>query len=254
MKNFLIAFITVVVISLIFGIGKLGSEKSSNWNVPRSVNVSGEFRAKVSPDIYVANFQIHLIEAEKELALQELEKKRTALYQLAAAENIDKKNISAQSVSANKQWKWIDGAQTEVGYSAVQSFSIEFQTPESATAFIRAAASIADLELTIIQPKIKDIQTKEKELLAKALQNALEKAEFLAEAAHTTCGKVLNISESNVHLTNDFSPFYEARAVNQQMPMRARLSKAEAAANGGGDDFAQKIEVSATIQVSVELK
>lgn len=215
----------------------------TNSEVPKTIKVSGSHKETITPDLYKCHLFIKQNAVEKETAIKALEQTRAELYQIVKKANLPDSSIKPESISVRKQQKWENGVSQDIGFIAEQSFVISISEKQKTSDFIKAFASLNDIELRYIEPLLSNPEKTKNEISAKALDLAMKKAESLAESINAKIGKPIQISEEN---------FQEPRFHSFS------LAKNSVTAYGReqslGDDFSTSIEMESTIFLTVELK
>lgn len=210
-----------------------------------TITISGEGKVTAIPDI--ATVSIGLTTEKKEVADAQKEntEKINAIIKALKDLKIEAKDIETSSYSIYPKYDYTESGQKLLGYEVSQQLTVKIRDLNNAGAVLAKAGELGanqagGLEFTIDEP-----ETLRQEAREKALKNAKEKAEALAEISGVKLGKIVSFSESS----NGIEPTYYSRYDSM---------KAISAESGGGmpspDIQSGSIEINVYATVVYEIK
>lgn len=197
---------TIIVLLAMFGvIGFLGAtiaKEVKNYQYigrPTAerdiIAISGEGRVTGIPDI--ATIQVGLITEKSDVktAQKENTDKLNRLIETLKKMEVEDKDIQTSYYNIYPQYDWTDGKQVLRGYQVSQGVSIKIRNLSKVGDMLGAAGEGGANQVSGLTFNIDDPEKLRQEARLKALENAKEKAEALAEAAGVKLGKVVSFSE-----------------------------------------------------------
>jgi uncharacterized protein len=201
--------ITAVVVAILVGLVSLiliflSPLKSVNWGKvslqpSQTVTVSGE--AKTQQKNQTARFSagVNSIYDDKDKAIQEVNQKMQALIDAVKGFGIPQEDIKTQNISVyqSEEMYYDSGTQKSRPGQWRVSNSIEIKLKDITRATALSEILSSSGATTIYGPdfSIDDTDEASKELLQKAIDNAREKAEIMANASNKNLGEVLSVNE-----------------------------------------------------------
>lgn len=205
------------------------------------LSVTGEGRATGSPDVAEVTLGVSHEAASVAEARGRAAEAMTAMIEALKANDVDEKDIQTTVFNIEPQYDFEDGRQRLRGYRATNIVTAKIRdidrTGEVIDAAVTAggdAAQVQSLRFTIDDPA--DLQN---EARRRAMENAREKAEVLADAGGVELGDVVSVSES----ISGFPP---------PIPFAAR--EVQAPATGETPIQPGELEVVVTVTVLYELR
>ncbi len=220
-------------------LGMVLSTKAQNIDLRRKIEVSGTAETEVTPDIiYISISLREYIDGKKKMEIEELEKQlQTAVLKAG----IPKENFTINNISAyNYTWD----RKKNPDFKASKQYRIKVSDLNKWNQIINSVDSRAVQYSNIDGYDHSRMEEFKKDLKIKALQNARDKAVYLAEAIAEKVGSALEINESG----NELYP--------QPMVRTSMLLKTDAAMETEpmpDIDF-KKIKLMAQIRAVFELK
>jgi len=192
-------FITISTILFLF----TSQNSFADDNKPATISLSGTGSVSIAPDMAIVSFGVVKEAKTARLALDENNKAMASVLTAMEENGIDKKDL--QTSGFNIQPKYFypkrksNGEQPSpeiTGYRVSNNLTIRIRELEK-------AGEILDLSVTLginsggnIQFTNEDTSSMLKEARSKAVTDAVEKAQTLAQAANVELGDILNISEN----------------------------------------------------------
>ena len=202
----------------------------------RMITVSGTAEEKFAPDQAIVSASLVSRDRDLNVAKQDNDKMVERIVMMIRDFKIPKEKISAANVNISPEYTYEHGKQQFKGYVVNRYLSI---TVDELAIHERVLSALIDAKVDQVhgvQFSIADYEGKAKNVRVKAVKNAREKAEVLANAAGAKIGPVLIINTGG--------------AVSQPPVMYARATMMDAAAEEKSS-VAPSLPGQTTIQESV---
>ena len=176
----------------------------------RSISIMGEGKVTGIPD--VANIQLgYSIEKKTVAAAQKdnTDKMNAVIEKLKKDFKIETKDIQTANYYIAPQYDWANGKQTLRSYLVSQNLDVKVRNMDLVSKIIEAAGTIGLNQVGNLAFAIDDPEKLREQARAKALEQAKQKAETLANVVGVKLGKVISFSESS----NNQLPIYYDKAV-----------------------------------------
>jgi len=208
MKKRLVAIIFLALVILSVGaIGcteYFGSEESSIDSSIVSqqsigIHVTGTGKISVVPDVAVLSLGVQAQKNTVAEAQQEAADAMDAIMAVLDDYNIDEEDIQTQQLSIQPVYRWDDGEQTLLGYSATNTLSVKIRDIDDTGDIIDAAAAAAGdyLRINNISFTVDEQETYLEDVREEAMKDAEVKAKQLADLGDVKLGKPIYIAESD---------------------------------------------------------
>ena len=197
---------TVVVILVMLGLlSVLGTVVAKNMKSYQyigkptaerdTIAISGQGKITSIPDI--ASVEVGLLTEKKDVksAQKENTEKMNRLIANLKSLGVESKDIQTSYYNIYPQYDWPDGKQVLRGYQVNQGVSVKIRNLEKIGDVLAAAGENSANQVSGLSFNIDDPETLRQEARVKALENAKEKAEALAEVAGVKLGKIVSFSE-----------------------------------------------------------
>jgi len=168
-----------------------------------SISIMGEGKVVAVPDI--ANIQLgYQIEKNTVAAAQKdnTDKMNLMIDKLKKDFKIDAKDIQTANYNIYPQYDYSNGRQTLRAYQVSQNLNVKVRNMDNVSKIIEAAGAAGLNQVGNLTFSIDDPEKIKEEARAKALAQAKQKAETLANVVGVKLGKVISFSESS----NDNTP------------------------------------------------
>ena len=169
---------------------------------PRVVAVSGEGEVSVKPDR--AQLSLSVEKLDPDLKKAEAEVNRIVRAYLGEAKTLGAKDehVSTTGVSINPEYVWPEGGRERrfTGYRVSRQISVRIDNLDKLGEFILRATAVGVNQVN--PPALESSKRKEleREALAKAAEDARDKARLLAETLKVRLGVAYRITESGVDM------------------------------------------------------
>jgi len=187
----LLAVITVAIAALV--------APSANAAATRYITISSQGSVKVVPDAVRISANSTNVAATSKEALAATAKTTAAVRAALAAAQIDKKDISTQSVSVFPEYKYDNNTTVLIGYRASQTLTIVVRAAATAGDVVDAivAAGGDSLQLSGATPFVLDNTKAATAARTAAVKNARAKAASYATLLGVKLGKVTYLVENS---------------------------------------------------------
>jgi uncharacterized protein YggE len=207
----------------------------------REITVQGTGEVTAVPDIGKITLGVKTgTLSSAEMAMSQLTEKFNAV--LAAVEDygVNEEDIKATNLSVNPVYDYNDGRQTLRGYEATESIEVKVLETDKMGGILAVATGEGVNQAGNVSFEIDDPAKLQLEAKKKAIDDAREDAEELADALGVRLGRVKSFSVSE---GNAPQPFYDLKTM------------AAPEGRGGGVEIPSgSQDVSATVSVTYELK
>jgi len=166
--------------------------------ITHSISIVGEGKVTGVPD--VARIQLGYSVEKKTVA--EAQKENTAkmnavIDKLKKDFKIDAKDIQTVNYYISSQYDWNNGKQSLRGYSVSQDLSVKVRQMDKVSQILEAAGAIGLNQIGSLNFEIDNPEKLKQEAREKALAQAKDKAETLANVVGVKLGKIVSFSESS---------------------------------------------------------
>jgi len=207
-----------------------------------SISVSGEGKAVGIPD--VAGIDLGTVIEKPQVAAAQAENTRVMNALLAALDDmgVDKKDVQTTSYNVNPAYDWNNGKQTLRGYSVSQNVHVKVRKLDTVGDILGKAGSLGANQVGGVSFTVDEPETLNQEARLKALKNAKEKAEALADVAGVKLGRVINFQES---FGGGYpQPMYYAK----DMAMGANMAESAPLVEAGSSEVTSNVTITYQIQ------
>lgn len=170
----------------------------TNQQLPpeHSIEVQGRGAVAATPDQSTITIGVQGEGETAEEATQVCEETAQGVRDIAAAQGVLPRDVSASGVALSTKQRESDGAIT--GYVAVDTITIVTSDVGAANAILSAIIDAGITESYEVLYSLTDASSAYREALAAAMADALDRATALAEASGVTLGAVVGVAEKPV--------------------------------------------------------
>lgn len=160
-----------------------------------TITISGHGKVTAIPDI--ATIEVGLMTERSDVASAQKEntEKMNRLIKSLKALGVEDKDIQTSYYNIYPQYDWPNGKQVLRGYQVNQGVSIKIRNLDKIGDILAAAGEGGANQVSGLSFNIDEPEKLRQEARIKALENAKEKAEALAEVAGIKLGKIVSFSE-----------------------------------------------------------
>jgi len=237
----------IVVLGIAIGLWAWNMSKQhyyigKNPDIQRTISIMGEGKVTAITDIALVSLGLTTEKKSVSDAQSENSKTINSLIEKLKVLGIAKEDITTTNYSIYPAYDWTNGKQILRGYTVSQDVQVKIRQTDKVDDVLKIAGDlnlnqIGGLTFTIDNP-----ETYKQQARIKALENAKEKADALAEVMGVKLGKVISFSESGGNVPAPY-PIY---------------AKSEAMGIGGGGPAptvevgSQEIVIDATISYELD--
>lgn len=213
-KDFLIFFGVLFCLALTVFLGVLSwneikkhSYIGKSLEFPYTITISGEGKVTVIPDIATVELGAQTEKSTVTVAHKENTEKINKLIDSLKKLGIEKKDIQTVGYNVYPQYDWVEGKQILRNYVVSQNVRVKIRDLEKIGDVLALVGElnlnqVGGLSFTVDEPEVYRQQAR-----IKALENAKEKAEALAQVAGVKLGKIISFSEESGEVPP--SPYYK---------------------------------------------
>lgn len=207
----------VLVLGLVLGLSiVIGAKIMATPPQPAQISVTGEAKVDSLPQIATFNATVSEFNADKDIAMNTVNTKMTALVTAIKEFGIDEADITTQQVSVYETGGGPEimiyppqPGQIQPGWQASNSIEVTLRDIDRASELTDLMQSSGATNVYGPNFALDDTTDIDQQLLEEAIADAREKGEITARAAGRRLGKVINVSEFDTVM-----PYYaEARAL-----------------------------------------
>jgi len=213
-----------------------------------SISVSGVYKSEVAPDEAKIRIAINTDGATAKEASENNAKITNQVIAALKRAGVDSDNIETDSFYLNekREWNEITRKYEKKGYEQRHTLKVTTNDLDKVgnlldIAIANGANSIQGVEYALSKSKTADVR---KEILKMAAKNAEDKAAVLAEALDKEVVDTLTISENNYNIRPYTNYAYAEKA----------MYAADSGFNSGNELSPEKVDVSASVQVTFKIE
>ena len=185
------------------------------------IHVVGTGTVTASPDIATAQIGVQTFSSEVEPAINENNRKSDAIQAALRKQGIEEKDMRTSSFSIYPQRDYQHDKPDEIiGYQVNNTISVIIRDIDSVGKILQVAIDAGSNNIYGINFTLDDQEPFEDEARVKAIEDAREKAESMAEAAGINLGKVLSITESSGSWPIMAKADYDGREFSSEVPIQ----------------------------------
>lgn len=160
------------------------------------ITVTGTAKVTATPDVAVLNIGIINEGATVNLAQKGVTEKMNAIIDSLKKDfKVETKDIKTESFSVNPKYDWTDGRQRIIGYTASQSITVKARDFDKTGDILAKATELGANSVYGPTFSIDDPEKVKAEAREKAIAQAKEKAELLADQVGIKLGRIVNFYE-----------------------------------------------------------
>lgn len=161
-----------------------------------TISVQGMGKVETTPDIALVNLGVQTEAAAVRAGQEENTQKMNAITKMLKDRGVQEKDITTGQYSIYPRYNWDDGTQQLVGYTISQSVSVKVRDLDSVGDLLAQAGDLGANQVGGIQFTIDDPEGLQDEARNKAIADAKEKAEVLADQLGLHIVKAVSFGES----------------------------------------------------------
>ena len=193
------------------------------------MNVNGQAKVSVQPDIALINFGVSATSKTSQEASQIVATKVNQITQILQSNKIKKDDITTQSISISPQYEYPDGKMQLVGQQAQQTLTVTVRginkNGGNLGSTIDQLVRVDGIQFNGLSFDKEDKSDARKQARKLAFEDAKKKAQEYAGLAERTLGKALTIIDDAVDSGNRYfasaDNFIAAKSVSTQVPVGA---------------------------------
>lgn len=160
-----------------------------------SISISGEGVVAAVPDIAQVDLGIRTHKLTVAEAQKENTTKMNDLIKELKGLDIEKEDLKTTNYNVFPQYKWDDGKKTLIGYRVDQNLQVKIRNLDKVNQVLSKAAEKGVNDIGSLNFTIDDQEKLLQEAREKAIKNAQEKAETLAQTLKIKLGRIISFNE-----------------------------------------------------------
>lgn len=190
----MIAFVVVLAVGL--GVGAVYAFNSLPQNTPHEINVTGEGKAIVKPDIAMITLGAHTEAIKSQDVVNQNNKIMEGVINAIKASDVEAKDIQTTMYNLQPLYNYdYRGMNTFKGYSLDQQIQVKIRDFDKINEILDKAASNGTNTIGQLQFTVDNMEKVRAEARTKAIAQAKEKAAALFQESGLQVDKLVNISE-----------------------------------------------------------
>ncbi len=205
----------------------LFSEKNLNVNLSGNdksniINITGEAKKSVSPDIVRINFTVSEKSKRQDESSERVNKRVNEIIDKIRDLGISKKDIKTLSYNIYPQYNWIKGKSEFVGYNVSQRVEIKNDNFDLTSDILSILTEARVDNLNGPYFEVEKIDEIKEELREEAIDDAKEKAEKIADELGINLTKIVSFREveeyEKPYLVRNFDASFSAPMAKMESP------------------------------------
>lgn len=201
-------YIVLIILAVFLGAQTLNALKGLGQTSPsyNSISVSGEGEVFAVPDIATFSFTVSADASSVSAAQEEVTQKMDVIIEALKAQGIEEKDIKTADYSAYPRYSYTQGVCTQFscppsrqvleGYTVNHNVSVKVRNTDNAGQALAAAGENGATGLSGISFTVDDADRLTDDARAMAIEDAREKAEFLADELDVRLVRVVSFHDS----------------------------------------------------------
>src|SRR3989344_889349 len=194
-RFFIVIVILVAGVAMYYGVTGLYQYKNLPQNVPQCINVSGEGRVFLKPDIALVSLGVNTQGMKSQDVVNNNNQIMNAISKAVKDLGVEDKDIQTASYNLSPWYDYTEMGSVFRGYQLNQHVSVKIRNFDKISDILdaatsRGATSVGDLQFTVDDPIEADAEAR-----AEAIKNAKQKAATLTNQTGLAIIKLVNISE-----------------------------------------------------------
>jgi len=186
-------FICLFLISLI-SVSSMANDEMTK--VGDTIQVQGNGEVTAEPDQAILSLSVNALSKDVEAAKQQADSKYKAVLAAAKKNGIDRLDIKSSGISVQPEYQWRDNSQVLVGTRITRSVTITVNEIDRVAELLQDLVEGEVSTVNNVQTGFKDRKSLERKALKAAIEDAKDKAQFLADQFGKTLGSAKTISET----------------------------------------------------------
>lgn len=204
----------VLAAATLIGSLSFASQASPLPNAPH-IQTSGSGVVEVEPDMATLVINVNTSAKKSVDAKKQADERVAEYFAFLERMGVEKKDINAANVSTSAEYNYSSksGAPTLIGYRANRMVTVTLRELDKLNPILDGALEAQLNEISNIQLGVSDAETYKAQARAKAMENAAQQAQTLAEGFGVKLGPIYRISYQVSEPQNMPMPVYRAQGV-----------------------------------------
>lgn len=184
---------------LVLGLNTACAEQNTNLTVKDTISVRGVGEAVAEPDQAILSLTVTAINQNVNQAKSEADKQYLSVVAAAKEQKITKTNIKTSGLNVQPEYQWRNNTRSLVGTRVSRAISITVNDIDRVAPLLQSLVDSNVSTINNVQTGFKDRRSLERQALLAAIDDAKEKAQFLAQQFGKKLGSAYTISEQSHH-------------------------------------------------------
>jgi len=196
----------LLLIAVVSSNSRAHQEHKNNLNLDQ-VSVLGIGEVEAEPDQAILGVSIRVLKPTLLEAKQDADEQYRQVLTVIEKAGIPKTQYKVSSLNSYPQYDWSGNKKRYKGQEITRTLSITVNDLDKLSPLLQALVENGISNINNISSGFQDKSALQRQALAKAIDDASSKAEFIAKKLNRDIGGVLNVSENNVQ-----SPTFQKRS------------------------------------------
>jgi len=168
---------------------------AAETDTTRTINVSGEGRVSMTPDVAILNLGVMSRDPQLATAQQSTTEAMNAVRDALIDSGVKAEDIQTSTYAVNVEKDYNQPNQPIIGYYVIQTVTVKVRQIDSAGTVIQAAVDAGANQVNGISFTLEDTSAAINKARELAVADARDRAEHLADLSNATLGPVQTITE-----------------------------------------------------------
>ncbi|MGM0439360.1 MAG: SIMPL domain-containing protein [Patescibacteria group bacterium] len=218
-----VVFLTIFVIALT--INEFAENKYTGLDDSRSIRVSGEETLYEAPDEAEIIFSVVTQGSDYEQATNRNSERMNEITEYLRDEGVSDSNLRTMNFSVSPRYENIEEENRTrreiIGYEVENNLRVKTEELEKIDSLISGAVDAGANKVSNLSFLVSNEEEIKKEARDKAIENAREEAEAIADSLGVDLGRILDYSESGYYPVGRSVEMMESDAADQNVPIEA---------------------------------
>ena len=183
------------------------------------IRVTGTATIEKAPDIAIARIGVQTYNKEVEPAVADNNKKTDAVITALLGHGVEEKDIQTTSFNVYPERDYNKNPAEIIGYRVDNVVSVILRNLDSIGESLQAAIEAGANNINGLSFTLDDPEPLKQEARVKAIEDARQRAETMAEAAEIEVGKVISINELSSGYISPVGASYDAAVYKNEVPI-----------------------------------
>ena len=187
--------ILILILLAIISVNAMAMEEAKS--VGDTISVQGFGEVSAEPDQAILSLSVTALNRDVALAKRQADEKYQAVLAATKENKIDRLDIKSSGINIRPEYQWRDNTQVLVGTRVSRSITITVKKMDRVAELLQDLVEGEVSTINHIQTGFQDRKSLERRALKAAIEDAKDKAQFLASQFGKNLGSAYTISETS---------------------------------------------------------